>query len=75
MLAPPGSKVRVTFSPRGGQIGIVGTIGGILHKSPIVGAAVWTLFTEAVVGQDELLLTTLPFGGGFYPIELAFQLM
>lgn len=73
--APPGSKVRVAFSPRGGQAGIVGTIGGILHKSPIVGAAVWTHFTEAVVGKNGLILTTLPFGGVFYPVELAFQLM
>lgn len=72
--APAGSRVRVAFSPRGGQAGLVGTFGGILRQSPIVGAAAWTLFTEAVVGKNGLVLTTLPFGGVFYPVELAFQL-
>jgi hypothetical protein len=73
--APPGSKVRVAFSPRGGHSGLVGTVGGILRQSPIVGAAVWSLFTEAVVGKNGLVVTTLPFGGAYYPVELAFHLM
>lgn len=73
--APPGSKVRVAFSPRGGQAGVVGTVGGILHKTRIVGAAAWALLSEAVVGKDGLIVTTLPFGGVFYPVELAFQLL
>lgn len=73
--APPGSKVRVAFSPRGGHAGLVGTVGGILHQTRIVGAAAWSLFSETVVGKDGLVVTTLPFGGVFYPVELAFHLV
>lgn len=73
--APAGSKVRVVFSPRGGQAGLVGTVNGILRQSPIVAAAVWSVFTEAVVGKNGLVLTTLPFGGVFYPVEVAFRLL
>jgi hypothetical protein len=40
-----------------------------------VGAAAWTAFAEAVVSKDGMVLTTLPFGGVFYPVELAFQLL
>lgn len=73
--APPGSKVRVAFSPRGGKAGLVGTVGGVMQQSRIVGAAAWSAFTEAVVGKDGLVVTTLPFGGVFYPVELVFQLL
>lgn len=73
--APAGSKVRVAFSPRGGKSGLVGTINGVLRQSRIVGAAVWSGFAEAVVGKDGLVVTTLPFGGVFYPVELVFQLV
>lgn len=73
--APPGRKVRVAFSPRGGHAGLVGTVGGILRQSRIVGAAAWSVFTEAVVGKNGLVVTTVPFGGAFYPVELAFHLM
>jgi hypothetical protein len=72
--APPGSKVRVAFSPRGGRAGLVGTLGGILHQSRIVGTAAWSLLGESVVGKGGLVVTTLPFGGVFYPVELAFHL-
>lgn len=71
--APMGSRVRVAFSPRGGQAGLAGTFGGIMRQSPIVGATAWALFTEAVVGKSGLVLTTLPFGGVFYAVELALQ--
>ena len=73
--AAPGSKVRVAFSPRGGKAGLVGTINGVMQQSRIVGAAAWAVFSEAVVGKDGLVLTTLPFGGVFYPVEMAFLLL
>ena len=73
--APPGSKVRVAFSPRGGKAGLVGTVGGVMQQTRIVGAAAWSAFSEAVVGKDGLVVTTLPFGGVFYPVELVFQLL
>jgi hypothetical protein len=73
--APPGSKVRVAFSPRGGKAGVVGTVGGLLRQTPIVGASAWARFSDAVVGKDGLVVTTLPFGGVFYPVELAFKLL
>jgi hypothetical protein len=73
--APAGSKVRIAFSPRGGQAGLVGTVDGILRQSRIVGATVWSVFTEAVVGKNGMVLTTLPFGGVFYPVEVAFRLL
>lgn len=73
--APAGSKVRVAFSPRGGKSGLVGTVDGAMHQSRIVGAAVWSAFAEAVVGKDGMVVTTLPFGGVFYPVELVFQLL
>lgn len=73
--APAGSKVRVAFSPRGGKSGLVGTVDGVLRQSGIVGAAAWAAFAEAVVGKDGMVITTLPFGGVFYPVELVFQLL
>lgn len=73
--APMGSKVRVAFSPRGGKSGMVGTVDGAMRQSRIVGAGVWSAFTEAVVGKDGMVVTTLPFGGVFYPVELVFQLL
>jgi hypothetical protein len=73
--APPGSKVRVAFSPRGGKGGLVGTVDGAMHQSRIVGAAVWSAFAESIVGKNGMVVTTLPFGGVFYPVELVFQLL
>jgi len=73
--APPGRRVRVAFSPRGGKAGLVGTVGGALKQSRIVGAAAWKTFSEAVVGKNGLVITTLPFGGVFYPVEVAFLLL
>jgi hypothetical protein len=73
--APPGRTVRVAFSPRGGKSGLVGTIDGVLRQTRIVGATAWAVFSEAVVGKDGLVVTTLPFGGVFYPVELAFHLL
>lgn len=73
--APAGSKVRVAFSPRGGKSGLVGTVDGAMQQSRIVGAGVWSAFTEAVVGKDGMVITTLPFGGVFYPVELVFHLL
>lgn len=73
--APAGRKVRVAFSPRGGQGGLVGTVDGKLRQSRIVGATAWTVFADAVVSKKGLVITTLPFGGVFYPVELTFQLL
>lgn len=74
VTAPPGSKVRVAFSPRGGQSGLVGTVDGVLKQSQIVAASAWTVFSDLVVGKEGLTLLTMPFGGVFYPVELAFDL-
>ena len=74
VTAPPGSRVRVAFSPRGGQAGVVGTVDGVLQQSRIVGAAAWSVFSDLVVGKEGLELLTMPFGGVFYPVELAFDL-
>ena len=73
--APAGRKVRVMFSPRGGQGGLVGSVGGVLRQSRIVGTAGWAVFCVARVGAEGMVLTTSPFGGVFYPVELMFQLL
>ena len=73
--APLGRRVRVSFSPRGGQGGLVGSINGALRQSRIVGSAGWSVFCETVVGKEGVTLTTAPFGGVFYPVELVFQLL
>jgi hypothetical protein len=74
--APPGRKVRVSFSPRGGKAGLVGSMGGVMRQSRIVGTAGWAVFNEVTVGKSGIVsLTTSPFGGVFYPVELLFQLL
>jgi hypothetical protein len=73
--APPGSKVRVAFSPRGGKGGMVGSVGGRLLQSDIIPATHWRVFYEGTVGPGGLLLTTSPFGGVFYPVELLFEML
>ncbi|MBC7808430.1 MAG: hypothetical protein H7145_20030, partial [Akkermansiaceae bacterium] len=73
--APVGSRVRVSFSPRGGQAGMVGSVNGSLLQSGIIPATSWKVFCEAVVGANGLTLTTAPFGGVFYPVELAFKII
>lgn len=75
VAAPPGRRVRVSFSPRGGKGGLVGSVNGLLRQSKIVPASRWKFFCEAVVGKDGMILTTSPFGGVFYPVELLFQLI
>jgi hypothetical protein len=76
VAAPEGRRVRVSFSPRGGKAGLVGSVGGVLRQSHIVPAASWKVFCEAVAGKDGVVnLTTAPFGGVFYPVELVFQLL
>lgn len=73
--APMGSRVRVSFSPRGGQAGMVGSVNGSLHQTGIIPATRWKVFCEAVVGANGLTLTTSPFGGVFYPVELVFKII
>ena len=73
--APEGRKVRVVFSPRGGHAGLVGNLAGQIFESPIVNAAQWAVFGEALVGKNGLLFRTAPFGGVFYPVEVAFYLI
>lgn len=76
VAAPPGRRVRVSFSPRGGKGGLVGSVSGELRQSKIVPAQRWKMFCEAVVGESgHTILTTAPFGGVFYPVELVFQLL
>ncbi len=75
VAAPKGSRVRVSFCPRGGKAGMVGSVNGSLHQSRIIGATKWTVLCETVVGSDGLTLTTAPFGGVFYPVELAFRII
>jgi len=72
--APAGRRVRIAFSPRGGKAGLVGTVDGRVRQSRIVESG-WTVFSESIVGPKGLVLTTLPFGGVFYPVELAFRLL
>lgn len=74
--APAGRRVRVSFSPRGGKAGLVGSLNGALRQSSIIPATRWKVFCEAVVGKNgSMVLTTSPFGGVFYPVELVFQLL
>jgi hypothetical protein len=73
--APTGSRVRVSFSPRGGQAGIVGTLNGALIRTPILQAAERATVCELTVGPNGALLITSPFGGVFYPVELTFELL
>jgi hypothetical protein len=75
VAAPPGRKVRVLFSPRGGKGGLVGSVNGSLRQSHIVPAATWKVFSVTVAGENGVRITTSPFGGVFYPVELAFQLL
>jgi hypothetical protein len=73
--APLGRRVQVTFSPRGGQAGVVASLGGKLWQSGIVAARQSAVLAESVVGKDGLSLVTIPFGGVFYPVELCFRLL
>jgi hypothetical protein len=75
IAAPEGRKVRVAFSPRGGKGGLVGSVNGAMSYTPIIPATHWRVFLETKVGKDGVILTTAPFGGVFYPVELMFQLM
>ncbi|MBC8104038.1 MAG: hypothetical protein H7Z41_15805 [Cytophagales bacterium] len=75
IAAPQGRRVRVSFSPRGGKGGLVGSVNGDLRQSNIVPAAQWRVFFEQSMGKRGLNLTTAPFGGVFYPVELVFQLI
>jgi hypothetical protein len=75
LTAPPGRKVRIAFSPRGGQSGMVALVGGVLRQSPIVAHSLWSTVTDTFIGKDGLIVTTLPFGGVFYPVELVFRLL
>ena len=75
VAAPEGRRVRVSFSPRGGQAGMVGSINGAMRQTGIVPTARWKIFCEASVGKHGVVLTTAPFGGVFYPVELLFQLL
>lgn len=75
VAAPAGRRVRVLFCPRGGKAGLVGSIGGKMTQSGIVGATRWAIFCETKVGKNGVVLTTAPFGGVFYPVELLFQLI
>ena len=75
IAAPEGRKVRVSFSPRGGKGGLVGSVNGNMQQSRIIPATHWRVFCEAKAGKNGVNLTTAPFGGVFYPVELMFQLM
>jgi hypothetical protein len=71
--APVGSRVRVSFSPRGGQAGLVGTLDGALVRTSILQARERANVLETVVGPEGALFVTSPFGGVFYPVELTFE--
>lgn len=75
VTAPAGRKVRVVFSPRGGKAGMVGTLAGRTYQSPIVEATQWAVFGEVIADAQAFFLRTAPFGGVFYPVEVAFHLM
>jgi hypothetical protein len=73
--APMGRRVRVTFSPRGGQAGMVALLNGALRSSDIIGPAGLAVFAESTMSQSGFGLVTMPFGGVFYPVEIAFHLL
>lgn len=73
--APLGRRVRVSFSPRGGHAGLVGTLNGELLRTPIREAAESATVFEATAGKKGLLFFTVPYGGVFYPVELTFRLL
>ena len=73
--APPGRRVRASFSPRGGHAGLVGTLNGELLRTPIREAAESATVFEATAGKKGLLFLTVPYGGVFYPVELTFRLL
>jgi hypothetical protein len=74
--APEGSKVRISFSPRGGKAGLVGMLAGDLVSSAIFPAFSQQTLADATVGPaGHITLTTSPFGGVFYPVEVTFQLL
>jgi hypothetical protein len=73
--APAGSRVRVTFSPRGGKAGLVGSVNGALRSSDILGPEALAVFADVVIGKAGLVVMTVPFGGVFYPVEVAFHLL
>ena len=65
--APPGRRVRVSFSPRGGKGGLVGSLNGKLLQTGICPATHWGVYCETLTGKNGVRLTTAPFGGVFYP--------
>lgn len=73
--APVGKRVRVTFSPRGGHAGLVGTLNGKLLRTPIQEATKTATVFEATVEKKGILFVTVPYGGVFYPVELTFSLL
>ncbi len=73
--APPGRKVRISFSPRGGKGGLVGSLDGKLLQTGICPATHWGVYCETATGKHGVRLTTAPFGGVFYPVELVFRLL
>jgi hypothetical protein len=75
IMAPAGRRVRVSFSPRGGKAGLVGILGDQPIHTGIVPGLRWQRLCETTVGPDGVILTTAPFGGVFYPVELVFQLI
>ena len=74
IAAPEGWRVKVAFSPRGGKGGLVGSVNGNLKQTPIVPATHWRVFYEGPSGPNGIWVTTAPFGGVFYPVEMRFQL-
>jgi len=71
--APAGERIRISFSPRGGKAGLVGTLGNRLIASGIVPPRSRRTVANAVVGEAGLVFQTAPFGGVFYPVELRFD--
>ncbi len=74
IAAPEGWKVRVAFSPRGGHGALVGSVDGNLKQTPMIAASQWRVFYEGVSGANGISLTTAPFGGIAYPVEMHFRL-
>lgn len=74
ITAPKGRTVHVTFSPRGGHAGLVATVNGKLINAPIAAPASVVPLASFLMGNRPLRLVTLPFGGVFYPVEIAFRL-
>ena len=71
--APPGRKVRISFSPRGGKGGLVGSLDGKLLQTGICPATHWGVYCETATGKNGVRLTTAPVRRCLLPGRVGFS--